>query len=407
MSIKILHLADIHCNDRDIDEVSRCMTKVISTAREEAVDLIVIAGDIFDSRDIKLDSQSALFIIGAISILANIAPVAIVMGTPSHDGKAPAVLEHVRGDYPVIVASKPEQFFLLGSRAIIDERWLADIGGAVSLPDSVKVLAVLTLIPTPTKQFFQGSQGSDIKTGDMEIAQAMNALFAGFGATASQFECPHILVGHWNTTGSLISETQILTGVDIEISPDAMMLAEPDLVLLGHIHKSQQIKDRIFYSGSLFPNSWGELDDKGFYIHDAETNGLSVFYKTPCKKMVRVKRDFTSEDDRQWQIADCVKDAIVRVDLTMWQDEAETIDKETVRQFYMASGALDVDIRINRIPRVTVRSEAVLKAETLREKLIAMAALRDEEVPENVLVKADQLEEMEAEKIIGMVGGSV
>lgn len=403
--MKILHLADIHCNDRDIDEVSRCMTKVISTAREEAVDLVVIAGDIFDSRDIKLDSESALFIIGAISILANIAPVAIVTGTNSHDGKAPAVLEHVRGDYPVIVASKPTQVFLF-AETVSNEKWFADIDDATVTQDKVK--AVLTLIPTPTKQFFQGSQGADIKTGDMEIAQAMNALFAGFGATASQFECPHILVGHWQVSGSLKSETQVLTGTDIELSPDCMALSEADLICLGHIHYPQQIGDRTFYSGSLFPKDWGENHKHGFWIHDQRADFVeSRFIETPCKKMVRTQADCTGEDslDDFLNALSCdVHDAFVRCDFTVWQDEAASIDKEKIKRFFISGGALDVDIRINRIPRVTVRSEAVLKAETLRDKLVAMAALRDEQVPESVLEKADRLEDMEAEKIIGMVG---
>jgi hypothetical protein len=95
--------------------------------------------------------------------------------------------------------------------------------------------------------------------------------------------------------------------------------------------------------------------------------------------------------------------------VTVWQDEAAKIDKDDLEQFFKLQGALDVDIRINRIPRVTVRSEAVLTAETFRDKLIAMAALRDEQVPASILKKADELEGMEAEKIIAGVGngGSV
>lgn len=95
--------------------------------------------------------------------------------------------------------------------------------------------------------------------------------------------------------------------------------------------------------------------------------------------------------------------------MTVWQDEAAKIDKDDLEQFFKLQGALDVDIRINRIPRVTVRSEAVLTAETFRDKLIAMAALRDEQVPASILKKADELEGMEAEKIIAGVGngGSV
>ena len=100
----------------------------------------------------------------------------------------------------------------------------------------------------------------------------MSQIFAGMGATAAEFGVPHILVGHWQTAGSLISETQVLTGVDVEISPDMMALSNADLILLGHIHLKQQIKKNIFYSGSLFANNWGEVNDHGFWIHEITDN---------------------------------------------------------------------------------------------------------------------------------------
>jgi hypothetical protein len=125
----------------------------------------------------------------------------------------------------------------------------------------------------------------------------------------------------------------------------------------------------------------------------------STFVKTPCRKLVRYTLDLTTEsidylDNFIIHHASTtgVKDAYIRVDITAWQDEAGKINKEDVIRQYLVAGALDVDIRIIRIPRQTVRSEAVLKVETLRDKLIAMAALKDETVPESILQKADELE---------------
>ena len=65
-----------------------------------------------------------------------------------------------------------------------------------------------------------------------------------------------------------------------------------------------------------------------------------------------------------------------------------------------ATGAVDVDIRLIRKPRETVRSETGLKVETLREKLIAMAELKGETVPESILEKADILEQVSPESLI-------
>lgn len=384
--MKILHTADLHLRDKDIDEAEKCCDFLVETAQQEAVDLTAIAADIFDSRDIKLESASARLSIKTVSRLADIAPVVIITGTPSHDGLAPEILRYAKGEHEIIVAAKPVQF----PCATLSER------------SGFKYL--LTLIPTPTKQYFQTN--SDIKTADQEISQAMNGLFAGFGAQAHEYNCPHILVGHWNVSGSKLPTGQTLTGQDIEISIDQMMLANPDLICLGHIHMPQQLGDRTFYSGSLYPLNWGENTAHGFYIHELKGKELvkSRFIETPTKRLLRSAANYANNDVQNRTFLeeldvilyehspDELKGAYVRLDLTAWQDEAHLIDKEKIRQFYLSGGAIDVDIRIIRVPRQAVRSESVLKVTTLREKIVAMAEIREETVSESVLHKADLLE---------------
>jgi DNA repair exonuclease SbcCD nuclease subunit len=384
--MRILHIADIHARDKNIEEIETCLWFVVQQAKD--VDLIVIAGDIFDSRDIRLDSKAAKLIIKTISELADIAPVAVIVGTPSHDGTAPEILRYSRGKHFIHVSSMPEQIYL--------------VGGELSLSlgiGNIKPDAILTMIPQPTKQYF--NQGS-ISESNESISQAMNGLFAGFGAKAAEFtRIPHVLVGHWNVSGARLSTGQILTGQEIDISIDQMGFTNAAAHLLGHIHMSQQIGDRTFYSGSLYPLTWAEVEDKGFWLHEFDADELckSTFVKTPTRKLTRFAYDLT-DDFNGYSVADRMasedqsktSSASVRLDLTVWQDDAAKIDKETITKIYMENGALDVDIRIIRIPRETVRSESVLKADSLRLKLLAMAELRGESVTESILIKSDLLE---------------
>ena len=254
--MKVLHCADLHIRDKNIEEIAACLQFAIDRATAERVDLIVVAGDTFDSRDIKLDSRAAKLAISTVSAFADIAPVAIVTGTPSHDGSAPEVLRYAKGIYPVHVASNPGQIFLS-----IDN--LSRQPGIYAKPT-----AVLTMIPTPTKQFFNSGSIAESNDG---ISQAMNGLFAGFGAQAAQYpDAPHILVGHWEVTGARLPTGQTLTGQDISITTDQMLLANPDIILCGHIHLPQQLGDRTFYAGSLYPLNFGENHEHGFYIHELE-----------------------------------------------------------------------------------------------------------------------------------------
>jgi exonuclease SbcD len=388
--MKTLHCADLHIREKDIEEIATCLQFMVDKAKAESVDLIVIAGDTFDSRDIKLDSKAAKLAIKTISALADIAPVAVIVGTPSHDGTAPEVLRYARGAHFVHVASVPEQIYL--------------VGGEISRTPgigNIKPDAILSMIPQPTKQFF--SQG-DIQTSNDAIAHGMAGLFAGFGAQAAEFQrVPHLLIGHWNVSGSKLSTGQTLTGQDIDISIDAMGLTNAAAHLLGHIHLPQQLGDRTFYSGSPYPLTWGEMEEKGFYIHAFDCDELvkSEFIKTPCRKLVRFSTDFTNDDRTHIMTAAEVSGAWVRYDITVWQDEAAQINRHDIEAFGKELGALGVDIRIIRKPRHTVRSEAVLKVETLRDKLVAMASLKDETVSESILSKADELEYAPAESFMG------
>ncbi|MFA5323752.1 MAG: hypothetical protein WC373_13860, partial [Smithella sp.] len=365
--------------------------------------IIIIAGDIFDSRDIKLDSESVKLVTKTVFDLAEIAPVAIDIGTPSHDGLSSEIFAYSKDGHSVTVATKPMQLKYCRERLY-----------PIDYDTGQNSHAVISIIPTPTKQFF--NDGS-ITESNENISQAMNGLFAGFGAQSAPYmrqssggQCSHILVGHWNVSGSKLPTGQTLTGQDIDIGIDQMMLADPALICLGHIHQAQHLSDLAFYSGSLYPLNWGEMTPHGFYIHGLEGKQLvsSEYFETPCRKLIRLTGDFTTADeslhydhsiwDKEEDIA--VADAFVRIDITCWQDDAVKIDKDNMAAYFKSLGALNVDVRLIRVPRQTVRSEAVLKVETLRDKLTAMASIKGETVPESILQKADHLEAGPIEEVI-------
>lgn len=404
--MKILHFADAHARDKDIDEIRKCLAHIITTAREEKPDLIVFAGDAFHSRNVKLDSQAAKLIMATFSDLSDIAPVAAVLGTPSHDGRAPEILSMVRGKYPVHVATQPEQiYFFNGEFFTLDKA-----------PQYVNMGAVISLCPQPTKEFWQGN--GSIRQTDQEIAQAMSAVFAGFGGMAAQFNCPHVLVGHFTVKGSQTSTGQVMIGREIEISKDQLELAHAELICLGHIHKAQQMGSGLcaYYSGSIYRENWGEVEDKGFYLHEVTADSsctASMFVKTPTRNLYRIEADLTKDPQcvEQLDIAKVYSgvemQGSVRVEIRAYQDEAAAIDTAGITEALMDKGATEVDIRIIRVPRETVRSTEIMKAKGLPEKLEALARSRGEEVPAGVLDRARDLEGLPVETLMQTVGEGV
>ena len=404
--MKILHFADIHARDKDLDEVSKCLGFIVSKAQEERPDLIVFAGDFFHSRDVKLDSEAARLVIRSFSQLADIAPVAAVIGTPSHDGKAPEILSMVRGAFPVYVAIKPEQVYLYqGSFFDVQE----------AKGYNLKTGLLISLLPQPTKEYFSQTNEGSIAEGDQAVGGLLGGVFMGFGAMASEFRAPHILVGHFTVKGSSTSTGQPMIGREIEVSKEALDLARADLVCLGHIHKRQWIQPNIYYAGSIYRENFGEQEDKGFYIHeyyDGQRPAFeSRFISTPTRKLRKIEIDTTSGGELESLdlaiIPDIARNPItgasVRVEIKAWQDEAALIDRAAIEKLLMESGAESVDIRIIRVPRETVRSTEIMQLSTLPDKVKELARTRGEGVPASILEKADLVERLPQDQILERV----
>lgn len=395
--MKILHLADLHARDKDIDEIRKVFEFIVRTVQAEAPDLIAFAGDAFHSRDIKLDSLAAKEVIRFFSALADRAPVAGVLGTPSHDGRAPEILSLVRGRFPILLINKPEQVGLIDQE--FHPRFLP-------LTAHAKPVAVISLCPQPTKEFWSSKGG--IRQTDEEIMNAMTGVFMGFGAKAAAFDCPHILIGHFTVKGATTSTGQQMTGREIEISREQIEHAKADVVCLGHIHNSQWIEPNIYYSGSVYRENWGETEPKGFMLHDIHPHGReSHFIETPTKNLMKRDIDLTEggiiEDLDTAFAGDAVAGSHVRIEIKTWQDEAAKIDREEIERHLMGSGAESVDIRIIRVPRETVRSTEIMAATDLPEKLKALANSRAEQVPAGILEKAHDLEVLPVENLMKAV----
>jgi exonuclease SbcD len=398
--MRIFHTADIHASEANIQEVKKCCDFTLQKAITEKPDLVIIAGDVFDSRDIKLDTQACKYIFQFVNKLSEVAPVCVVTGTPKHEGFATENLIFASSfEHNIIVSTGPEQLFLWDGQLYHNP---TDCLEGLSF----KFDAVISMLPTPTKQFMQGT--------DDQISQALTPIFAGFGATASEYNCPHIGVYHGTIRGATACNGQSMIGRDIEISREQIALANFDILCCGHIHLHQEIDYYIFFSGSLFGTNYGETDTKGFYIHEiskgepfgsAKTIRLKhTFIETPSRKIVNLKHDFTDDFSDLDALPvpselDDLRGADIKVSLKVWQDEATAISKEEIEKFYKNAGASEVKVDIKYIPREVVRSERMSQLETLADKFAEQAKLKSEILPEGITEIAADLETLSEDQI--------
>ena len=109
--MKILH-SGIGMQTPISKSLKRSADTLFEKAKEGSPDLIIIAGDVFDSRDIKLDSDACKAVFKVVYNLSEIAPVAIITGTPRHEGTATESLIFASAEHNIAVSARPEQLFL-------------------------------------------------------------------------------------------------------------------------------------------------------------------------------------------------------------------------------------------------------------------------------------------------------
>ena len=83
--MRFIHAADIHFKARNPEPALASLAKIAEVGRERDVDLIVIAGDLFDAPIRNSDADSMPALLDACGALLDVAPVVSVQGTPSHD----------------------------------------------------------------------------------------------------------------------------------------------------------------------------------------------------------------------------------------------------------------------------------------------------------------------------------
>lgn len=389
--MKIIHTADWHI-DANLIEAGRCLQFLCNQASEIQPDLIVVAGDMFNSADIRLDSEAARLAMSTIVTLKSYSKhgVLILIGTPSHDGLAAKIFD---GIDKVMVADKPNSIIF-------------------HTPGEDWDRFVVSVLPQPTKQYLESRLSGDIEDVNRAMSEALTSICAGFGiASQENPPGPHICVGHFSVRGAHISPTQQMMGYDIELSSNQLDLANAEVWCLGHIHHAQEVAPGAYYSGSLFRVDFGERDSRpGFFIHGIEAGAEgweveSVFMETPASSMAKQAYDITEglEDPDEiyhdkLEIADKMQ-----IELKCYADQTDLIDVEKYRQDLIDRGAKEVDIIIQRIPRPNIRSAKILAVESLREKLIARAELTDDEVAPGILEKADLIETMKAEAVLNVI----
>jgi len=172
---------------------------------------------------------------------------------------------------------------------------------------------------------------------------------------------PAILTVHGSVANAVLSSEQsiMMVGHDPILPLSALTNPVWDYVALGHIHRHQDLhpgaQPPVVYSGSVERIDFGEeREEKGFVWAQVDKGHTTYeFVPVPARRFVTLRLDAQQGDPLQLLdqalVERDVKDAVVRVILTVLPEHSDLIDerqiRERLREAYLLAGIVKEEVK--------------------------------------------------------------
>ncbi|GAC1386291.1 MAG: exonuclease SbcCD subunit D [Herpetosiphon sp.] len=378
---KLLHVADIHIgienygridphtgmHTRLLDFLER-LDEVIDVALyTEHVDLILIAGDIYKSRQPSPTHQRE-FAKRIMRVVAAGVPLVLLPGNhdmPGSTGRAHAIEIFGTLDIPHV--------------------YLADRLTTLTVPTQhgpVQIIAV----PWLNRQALLSKdeiQGLPISAIEKEMIDRVERWLVG-AARELDPTVPTVLTFHGTVKGaSFGAERSITLGQDLVMPRSVLAVQGVDYIALGHIHKHQVIGNDppAVYCGSIERIDFGEeREAKGFVLVDLVKGATQWrFVEVNARPFVSIQTDVTLHPDPQQRVLHAIakhrlQNAIVRLQIKCKPEQRAAIDERELKQALEAAGAayvgmLGIDVERSERGRFAAVADELTNGTTPRRTL--------------------------------------
>lgn len=259
MAFRLLHSADwhlgqtLHGQSREVEH-THFLDWLVAQIAEQAIDALIVAGDIFDSPNPPVTAQRLLF--QALARARTARPsLQVILIAGNHDSggrlEAPAPLFeslgiHIVGSLPRTPSGLPDL-----ERIVVP---LYDSAGTLAaLCVAIPFLRPGDLPPSP-------SAGDSVDDAEDSWIAGVRALYGSLCATAAARLQPAqalIVTGHAHMIGGSLSdcsERRILSGHQHAL-PATIFPDNCTYVALGHLHRAQRVggRETVRYSGAPLP----------------------------------------------------------------------------------------------------------------------------------------------------------
>jgi exonuclease SbcD len=265
--MKILHTSDWHVG-RTIRGRSRAteheavLTEIVGIAAEHQVDLVLVAGDQFDTAAPSPEAERIVWR-ALLDLAATGAHVVTVAGNHDNPGRLQAVA-------PLLALSR----IATGAHLARPEQ-----GGQIDVTVRSGETARIALLPFLSQRGIIGADelmglDADQHSGryDARARMILSQLCEGFGTDTVNLAVTHLMVAGGTLGGG---ERSAHTIFDYAVAATAFP-ASAHYVALGHLHRAQQVPAAapVYYSGSPLQLDFGET---------ADTKSVTLIEATPGK----------------------------------------------------------------------------------------------------------------------------
>ena len=344
--MKLLHTADWHVGrtirgrSRD-DEHRQVLAEIAAIARDEQVDLILVAGDIFDTAAPAPIAEEIVY--RALLDLAEVAPVVMIAG--NHDNPA-----RLRAVAPLLS---------LGRVTVGATIARPDDGGILDLSDLAVRIAIVPFIGkrgiVRVEEILRLDQAERIGEYAERVAEILGALTVGMTPDTVNLVISHLMVAGGEPGGG--ERTAHLFDYSV---PALAFPGHLNYVALGHLHRPQKVPAPVpmWYSGSPLQLDFGEGEDRKAVVLVEAEPGLPVTVTTKDLAGGRRLRTLRGTFAQIEAMVDQVGDAYLRIELEEaaragLADEVRAILPEAVEVRLAALGSdpgRDVPRRLGRDP---------------------------------------------------------
>lgn len=255
-SMRILHTSDWHIGrsfhgHSTLEALRGVLETLAEQVRTHRVDVVIVAGDVFDSATPSADCYTLLT--DALVAISD-AGAQLLITSGNHDSAARLGFQSALLRAGIHVITRPEQ-----------------VGTPVTIHDEhgpVHFYGIPYLEPALVRRLWPG-----VRTQRHALSEAMSLVVADLAERGGRsVAIAHCFAAGVEPTPHL--EREIRQG-SLDVVP-LSVLDGPDYVALGHIHGRQQLSERVRYAGAPLHYSFGEADKpRGSWLVDFDAEGLA------------------------------------------------------------------------------------------------------------------------------------